>query len=121
MGSTPSRRTSTPAEASPATTAASEELAGGAGITPDGRRNRPGLRGGPGLAENVSGSDGEVERQLGGEVAVGDPTDPVRSEQTTHEWCRDQRLLYCGALRAFLETGLLRSFTRASRVSMPPS
>ena len=97
-----------------------EELPGDPGVPPDhGKRPVPGED--TGLAEDVRSGDGEVERELGGDHRVREPTDPVRAEEATHQCGRpsDQRLLYCGALRAFFRPAFLRSMTRASRVSSP--
>ena len=55
-------------------------------------------------------------------VTVGQPADPVGAEDPlacASQTSTDQRLLYCGALRAFLRPAFLRSMTRASRVSRP--
>ena len=83
VGSTPTLLTSTPAEARPADTAAARN-------SPDARLSRPDDRPGPvplELAErgqHVRGRDREVERELGGDVPVGEPTHAVGTEQSAH-------------------------------------
>ena len=68
--------------------------------------------------EHACRGRGHGERQLRGEqLAVGQSADAVRTEQAAHV-C-GQRLLYCGALRAFLRPYFLRSVARASRVRKP--
>ena len=75
-----------------------EELARDAGVaTHDSDGTAPGGPERAALAEHVCGRDGEVERELGGEVPVGEAPHPVGSEQTTHSarpGGRGQRLLY---------------------------
>ena len=51
------------------------------------------------------------------ELPVGQAADAVGAEQSAH--ARGQRLLYWGALRAFLRPYFLRSMTRGSRVRKP--
>ena len=83
VGRMPASRTSTPAEASPAIPR---------------RRGTPPTRAGPGrrprgavpledalLGEDVGRRDGEVERQLGGEEAVGEASHAVSAEESCHE------------------------------------
>ena len=85
VGSTPTRATSTPALARPATTAASRN-------SPEARGSRPTTATGAvpgeraGVAEHVRGRDRQVERQLGGEVDVGQTAYAVGTEESSH--CR---------------------------------
>ena len=74
---------------------------------------------GTGLAEDVRCGDGEVDGQLGGQIAVGQTSDTIGAEETCHVGSgvgARQRLLYCGALRAFFRPALRRSLARGSRV-----
>ena len=94
-----------------------EELPGDAGVAAD-DRERPVPGEGAALGEHVGSGDRQVQGQLRGQRLVGEPPDPVGTEETRHP-TQDQRLLNCGALRAFLSPAFLRSMTRASRVSSP--
>ena len=85
VGMTPASSTSTPELASPAATAAarnSPETRGSRATTAVGR-----LPGGAAsrrrtaLAQDDSGRLGQAEREIGGEVAVGQPPHPVRAEE----------------------------------------
>ena len=70
------------------------------------------------FCEHAGRGGGHRESELRGEqLPVGQPADAVRTEQPSHV-C-DQRLLYCGALRAFFSPYFLRSVARASRVRKP--
>src|SRR5690606_34850101 len=71
------------------------------------------------LTEHVGRGDREVDGELGGQVPIGQTTNTVGTEDPAHVRRRNQRLLYCGALRAFLRPAFLRSLIRASRVSSP--
>ena len=108
-GSTPTRTTSTPALASPATTAASRNSPDGPGVTPDDGhadgdpRTRP-----PRRARGRPRR--EVDSQLGGEVAVGEATDAVGAEEPGH------RTSACACPASRRPTGRMRA-TRAVRVS----
>ena len=83
VGSTPASRTSMPAEARPATVAAARN-------SPDARGSRPTTATGrwplkaPTSAEHVRRGDGEIERELGGDVLVRHTTDAVRAEESSH-------------------------------------
>ena len=60
--------------------------------------------------------------EVGGEVAVGQPPDPVRAEEPRHAARAGARISAsrtADALRAFLRPAFLRSMTRASRVRKP--
>ena len=63
------------------------------------------------VAEDVRSRHRQVERQLGGEVPVGQPAYAVGAEDASHGE-PGQRLLYCGALRAFFRPYFLRSLAR---------
>ena len=100
-------------------------------------------------ASTRAAADRERQRQLRGEIRVGEPAYAVGAEQSSHarnsdRHCRrsserptppareaasrpsevdaladDQRLEYCGALRAFFRPYFLRSLARGSRVRKP--
>src|ERR687896_425748 len=97
----------------------------GAGVAADdhGRAGRPGGgRTGRGLvAEHPDRGPAEGKGELGGQVGVGQTTNPVGPEQRSHRQAPvdGQRLEYWGALRAFLSPYFLRSTSRASRVRKP--
>src|SRR5690606_17451790 len=122
-----------------------EELPGGAGVTPHDRARTVPLERTQG-GEHVRRGHRQVERELRRHVPVRDPPHTVGTEQSTHlrlprpsaarlPLCTsmaprsagpagpstrgDQRLEYCGALRAFFRPAFLRSTTRASRVRKP--
>src|SRR4030095_13928380 len=67
------------------------------------------------------GRPAKGEGKLGGEVGVGQTSNPVGPEQLSHRYppAGRQRLEYWGALRAFLSPSFLRSTSRASRVRKP--
>ncbi len=96
-----------------------QELAGRPRVTSDhGGRTVP-LEGAD-VAEDVGGRDRQVEGELGREVPVGQASYAVGAEDPSHAVRgADQRLLYCGALRAFFRPYFLRSLTRGSRVRKP--
>src|SRR5664279_649995 len=94
-----------------------EEFPTGPGVPPD-QSGRPPGTGVQVFDHHVRSGNRKVERQLGGEVDIGDPADAVGAEQSART-AHDQRLEYWGALRAFLRPYLRRSFTRASRVRKP--
>ena len=79
VGSTRRRSTSTPAEASPATTACSMNC-------PEIRVSRPTTASGPVTGElapggqHPCGGNGKVQGQLSGQMTVGQAPDPVRAE-----------------------------------------
>ena len=113
VGTTPRRWTTTPSLASPATKAASSIAVETPGVAADD---------GLGAAEHAGRGAAEVEGERRGEVGVGDAPDAVGAELhgRRHESRRAaQRLVNCGALRAFLRPYFLLSFFRASRVRRP--
>src|SRR5216117_2841410 len=143
----PSLSTSTPALASPATTAASRNSPEARGSRPTTATGRGPGPAGPrlGAAEHGGRGHAEVQGQTGGQLVTSDTADTVRTEQTatlprfSHfaplaallvrpgscAWLDrlraggTYRLEYCGALRAFFRPYFLRSLTRASLVRKP--
>ena len=95
-----------------------EELPGDPGV-PAHDRERPVALELAAVGEHPGRGDRQVERELRGQLTVGQTADPVGAEDPRHAQAADQRLLNCGALRAFLRPAFLRSMTRASRVSSP--
>ena len=84
VGMTPASSTSTPELASPAATAAlrnSPETRGSRATTAIGRRPAAADLGDAALAQDDRGRLGQAERELGGEVAVGQPPNTVRAEE----------------------------------------
>jgi hypothetical protein len=70
-----------PALARPATTAASRNR--GARVATD-HGDRLAAVEFPGFAEHVGRGNGQVERQLGGQVTIGEAPYPIRTEQSAH-------------------------------------
>ena len=71
-------------------------------------------------AEHPGRGPPEGQRQLGGQLGVGDARTPSVPNFSTGSRPRpDQRLEYWGALRAFLRPYFLDSFSRGSRVRKP--
>ena len=95
-----------------------EELAGDAGVAADDRERAVALELAP-VGQDPGGGNGKVQGQLCGQLTVRQTPDPVRAEDARHARLLNQRLLNCGALRAFFRPAFLRSMTRASRVSSP--
>ena len=107
VGSTPSSSTSTPAEARPATTAASRNC-------PEMRVSRPTTANGrwpsksPASAEDVGGGNGEVQGELGGEVDRWPGPGPRRCRRVEScERLARSALAELGRLAGLLQTGLL--------------
>ena len=87
VGSTPTSQHVDAGAGQPGDDGGGEELARRAGVAADDREG-PVPREGTRLAEDVRGRDRQVERQLGGEVAVGEAADAVGAEESSHEVCR---------------------------------
>ena len=120
VGMTPTSSTSTPALASPATTAAARNSPEARGSRPTTATRAVSLER-PDVAEHVGGRDRQVERELGGDDRRWRARGRRRCRRAVPRWApaADQRLLYCGALRAFFSPYFLRSLARASRVRKP--
>ena len=112
----PTRSTSAPGGGQPGDHGGLEHLAAGPRVAA--RRPRRGRCDASCADEHAGRRTGDGQRQLRGEVAVGQPPDAVGAE-AARPTDGGQRLEYWGALRAFFRPYFLRSLTRGSRVRKP--
>ena len=115
VGSTPSSSTSTPSAAKPATSAASSS-------GPERRVSRPMTMRGPPSTRAAARPRASAYSTVSSVFATPrTPSVPNRSVMPPppRNARQGQRLVYCGALRAFLRPYFLLSFARASRVRRP--